>query len=144
MDVIPGPKKPTDMDSYLLLLIQELLQLEIGVKAFDALTKSPFLLHAFLIVIFGDISAISMIMCVKGHNTKLPCHMCKIVAVQNDLSKMLYVPLNHTNFPSSVTPCSYDTSPLPLHTHKEFMWHAEKVQTALTATASNQLTTKQS
>jgi hypothetical protein len=140
--VIPGPKKPADMDSYLWPLIQELLQLEIGVKAFDALTKSLFLLHTFLIVGFGDIPAISMIMRMKGHNALLPCRMCKIVAVRNDVSKTLYVPLDRTNFPSSVTPRSYDASALPLRTHKEFMRHAEKVQTALTATASNQLATK--
>ena len=66
--VIPGPKKPGDFDSFLWPLVQELLQLELGVSAFDAITTTVFLLHAYLIVVFGDIPAISMIMCMKGHN----------------------------------------------------------------------------
>lgn len=33
--VIPGPKKPKDFDSFLWPLVQELLELEIGVRAFD-------------------------------------------------------------------------------------------------------------
>jgi hypothetical protein len=79
--VIPGPKKPCDFDSFLQPLVQELLQLEIGVSAFDAITKVVFLLHAYLIVVFGDILAISIIIHMKGHNTISPCHMCTIKGV---------------------------------------------------------------
>jgi len=79
--VIPGPKKPCDFDSFLWPLVQELLQLEIGVSAFDAITKDIFLLHAYLIVMFGDILAVSTIMCIKGHNAISPCHMCTIKGV---------------------------------------------------------------
>ena len=74
---IPGPKKPSDLDSFLWPLIQELLQLEMGVSAFDAISNSVFLLHAYLAV-FGDIPAVSMIMRMKGHNAILPCRMCEI------------------------------------------------------------------
>ena len=37
-----GPKKPGDMDSFLWPLVQELLQLEIGVPAFDAIAQVSF------------------------------------------------------------------------------------------------------
>ena len=67
------PKKPLDLDSFLWPVIQELLQLEIGVSAFDALLQSIFTLHAYLIVVFGDIPAVLLIMCMKGHNTIVPC-----------------------------------------------------------------------
>ena len=67
------PKKPLDLDSFLWPLIQELLQLGIGVSAFDALSRSIFTLHAYLIVVFGDIPAVSMIMHMKGHNAIAPC-----------------------------------------------------------------------
>jgi len=70
--VIPGPKKPGDLDSFLWLLVQELLQLELGVSAFDAITKTVFLLRAYLIVVFGDIPTVSMIMHMKGHNGHFP------------------------------------------------------------------------
>ena len=39
---IPGPKKPWDWDSFCWLLIQELIQLEIGVKAFNAISQTFF------------------------------------------------------------------------------------------------------
>jgi Transposase family tnp2 len=79
--VVPGPKKPCDFDSFLWPLVQELLQLEIGVSAFNAITKVVFLLHAYLIIVFGNIPAVSMIMHMKGHNALSPCHMCTIKGV---------------------------------------------------------------
>jgi Transposase family tnp2 len=67
------PKKPLDLDSFLWPVVQELLQFEIGVSAFDALLQSIFILQAYLIVVFGDIPAVSLIMCMKGHNMIVPC-----------------------------------------------------------------------
>ena len=49
---IPGPKKPCNMDSFLWPLVQELLQLEIGISAFDVISNVMFLLHAYLIIVF--------------------------------------------------------------------------------------------
>jgi len=43
LGTIPGPKKPADLDSFLWPLVQELLQLEIGVSAFDAIAQVSFL-----------------------------------------------------------------------------------------------------
>ncbi|KAK2459866.1 hypothetical protein APHAL10511_008119 [Amanita phalloides] len=71
--VIPGPKKPSDMDSFLYPLVQELLQLEIGIRAVDTFTKKLFHLHAYLIVGLGDIPVIALLMCMKGHNAFSPC-----------------------------------------------------------------------
>lgn len=76
--VIPGPKKPVDFDSFLWPLVEELLQLEIGVRAYDPLQSELFKLHAYLIRVFGDIPAVSMVMRMKGHNGFTPCHMCHI------------------------------------------------------------------
>src|SRR6266545_4808575 len=42
---VPGPKKPWDWDSFCWPLAQELIQLEMGVKAFDTISLSIFLLH---------------------------------------------------------------------------------------------------
>lgn len=42
LGTIPGPKKPSDMDSFLWPLVQELLQLEIGVSAFDVIAQVSF------------------------------------------------------------------------------------------------------
>ncbi|KAJ8502508.1 hypothetical protein ONZ45_g11699 [Pleurotus djamor] len=57
--VIPGPKKPKDFDSFAWPLVQELLQLMIGVKAFDVVAKELFSLRAYLALGFGDMPAVS-------------------------------------------------------------------------------------
>lgn len=139
--VIPGPKKPAELDTFLFPLIQELLLLAIGVTAWDALNKEYFTLRVFLLVVFGDIPAMAMVMRMKGHNGKLPCRMCKIEAVRGHSSNTLYVPLNRDKFQPPITPLSYDPLNLPLRTHTEFMKQAEKVQMAPTVTSSNQLAT---
>src|ERR1700685_2309034 len=59
---IPGPKKPKDADSFFFPAVQELKQLEVGVVAFDSLSDSLFVIRSFLIRVFGDIPAISMVM----------------------------------------------------------------------------------
>jgi hypothetical protein len=112
--VIPGPKKPGDLDSFLWLLVQELLQLELGVFMFDAITMTVFLLCAYLIVVFGDIPTVSIIMRMKGHNGFSPCHMCEIQGIRIPSSQVTthYVPLHHENFPDSQD--QYDTATLPL------------------------------
>ena len=68
LGAIPGPKKPIDVDSFQWPAISELNQLQLGVRAYDDLSWELFLLHAYLILIFSDIPAISMLMNMKGHN----------------------------------------------------------------------------
>jgi hypothetical protein len=78
LGIIPGPKKPIDADSFLWPFVQELFRLMYGVRAFDILSSKLFSLHAYLILAFGDIPAMSMIMRMKGHNGFCPCRMCNI------------------------------------------------------------------
>ena len=42
LGTIPGPKKPFNFDSFLWPLVQELLQLEIGVSSFDVIAQVSF------------------------------------------------------------------------------------------------------
>jgi hypothetical protein len=78
LGVIPGPKKPQDFDSFLWPFLQELIRLTHGVRSFGILDSAFFTLRAYLILVFGDIPAISMVMRMKGHNGASPCHMCEI------------------------------------------------------------------
>jgi Transposase family tnp2 len=98
LGVIPGPKKPIDVDSFEWPMVQELNQLQLGVRAYDALTQKLFVLRAFLILVFGDIPAVAMLMCMKGHNGFAPCRMCKITGVPSPGSRghTLYVPLDRS------------------------------------------------
>ncbi|KAF9256769.1 hypothetical protein L218DRAFT_1022744 [Marasmius fiardii PR-910] len=81
LGVILGPKKPKDIDSFLWPLVRELLRPRIGVTTYNALSRSMFVLRADLILVFGDILAMSMVMRIVGHNRFSPCHMCKITGL---------------------------------------------------------------
>jgi len=102
------------MDSFSWPLVQELVQLEIGIKAFDGLAHTVFLLYTFLILIFGDIPAISMVMQMKGQNGICPYRMCKIKGIRLPNSQTYYVPLSHKKFRPAVTPQEYNPFNLPL------------------------------
>jgi hypothetical protein len=60
--VVPGPYKPKDFNSFLWPLVEELFKLTAGIKAFDLSSNKIFILHAFLILVFGDIPTVSMVM----------------------------------------------------------------------------------
>lgn len=146
LGVIPGPKKPVDIDSFLWPLLQELHRLATGVRAFDILTSTLFSLRAYLILAFGDIPAVSMIMHMKGHNGISPCRMCEIVGlrVPNSRATTHYVPLDRANHPSvpADTVHVYDAANLPLRNHKTLLAQANEVQSALTVTEASNLAKK--
>ena len=81
LGIIPGPNKPAISDLFLIPLLEELYQLARGVHTYDALSKSMFYLRAFLILIFGDLPAISMLMKMKGVNGLSPCQAYTIKAI---------------------------------------------------------------
>jgi hypothetical protein len=137
LGVIPGPSKPHDFDSYLWPLVEELLRLEMGIAAFDGVSNKAISLHAFLILVFGDIPAISMVMRMKGHGAVSPCRFCKIKGVRvpsEKQNKRYYVPLDRSTHPlveedPTQIPV-YNPHALPLRTHEEFMCQAREVETA--------------
>jgi Transposase family tnp2 len=49
LGTIPKPRKPADMDSFLWPMVQELLQLAIGVSAFDPIAQVSFLVSFYFI-----------------------------------------------------------------------------------------------
>lgn len=130
LGVIPGPKKPADMDSFLIPLAEELFQLAAGVRAYDALSKSPFLLRAFLLIIFGDFPAVSMLMKMKGVNGISPCRSCKIKAEP--------VPSDRNRTGTYYVPPSTNLDGLN-RSHGELMAQAELVDTASTQAEAEML-----
>jgi hypothetical protein len=141
--VVPGPYKPKDFDSFLWPLVEELLKLGAGIKAFDLSSDEIFALRAFLILVFGDIPAVSMVMRMKGHNGLVPCRMCKITALRtpNSRSPGHYVPLHRARHPAvknnNTVTHVYDPANLPLRTHADFLDTARAVQMAPTTAQSN-------
>jgi hypothetical protein len=114
------------------------LELLIGVATFDSQRDELFALRAFLIVVFGDIPAISMIMRMKGHNAIFLCRMCMIkgVRVPETRNTTHYVPLYRANHPTvladehNIEIPIYNPANLPLRTHDQFLEQACNVQLA--------------
>jgi hypothetical protein len=139
---VPGPEKPKDMDSFLYPLVQELLKLSVGVRAFDVVEKEIFTLRAYLITIFGDIPAVSMLLRMKGHNARSPCRLCTIqgIRIPHSRTTTLYVPLCRKNLQARQS--DYDPFNLPSRTHEQFMAQANEVQSAGTNAQSERLATE--
>lgn len=111
--VIPGPKQCKDLNSFLIPLLEELLELADGVEsgkvasnaddlddddevaAHGAGEGSKFVLRACIILLFGNIPAISKLLAMKGHNSITPCRVCFIRGVLCHLARnsVYYVPL---------------------------------------------------
>jgi hypothetical protein len=49
-----------------------------GIPAYDAQTKSPFLLKAHLVLLSGDTPGISKLLHLRGHTAIYPCRACKV------------------------------------------------------------------
>jgi hypothetical protein len=124
--VVPGPKKPLDFDLFLWPLVEELLNLELGVTAWDAVKQEQFTLRAHVLLVFGDMPAVAMMMRMKGHNGICPCRFCHIrgVSTPGSSNNTHYVPLDRTHHLASQAPdriAQYDPLNLPLRTHAEFL-----------------------
>ena len=95
-----------------------------------------FLLRGYLLLIFGDIPAMSMVICMTGHNGFSPCRMCNIRGVQipNSQNNSYYVPLDRSFHPTVTESDSaiaiYDAAALPLRTEAEMLRQAKEVQDA--------------
>jgi hypothetical protein len=122
--------------------VRELLELAIGVSAYDALSRSLFALHAYVITGFGDIPAVSMLMHMKGHNGLCPCRMCSIVTIRmpDSRNKTLYVLLSCRNHPVPTDVVEYRPENLPLCSHDHFMVQAKAVESAPTEMQQEELT----
>ena len=150
LGAVPGHKKPFDMDSFAWPALVELLRFQMGVRAFDAQADEFFLLRAYLILVFGDIPAVSMLMRITGHNGFSPCRMCKILGVWVPESQATthYVPLDRSRHPSVLessdadTVAIYDPSNLPLRTEAEMLHQAQKVQDARSDAEARRLSKK--
>ena len=97
--LIPGPKSPKDLDSFLHPIVEELLVLDKGVEAFDGHLKTPFTLRAHLILVTGISFALyfEILLIVIGDgpgtaeamgmkkpgNSFSPCRSCHIQGVRN-------------------------------------------------------------
>ena len=85
----PGSKQPKDLDSFLIPFLEELEVLHIGVQAYDAHTKSSFLLKAHLVILSGDTPGVSKLLHLTGHVGKRPYRACKIQGISYKFTSII-------------------------------------------------------
>ncbi|GES88052.1 transposase domain-containing protein [Rhizophagus clarus] len=67
--LIPGPSAPGDLNSFLYPVIEELKELEHGIRCHDGYTNQDFILHCSVVSWSGDTPALAKLMCTTGHNS---------------------------------------------------------------------------
>ena len=104
--IIPGPKKPKDINSFLRPLIDELTILETGHSTIvDGDNGEVFTLRAHVLMVTGDGPAVADAMGMKSPgNAFRPCRMCTITGVRRTDTQHspYYVP--HTDYPFESPP----------------------------------------
>ncbi|KAJ1556850.1 hypothetical protein HK405_001601, partial [Cladochytrium tenue] len=129
--VIPGPKKPMNMDSFLYPMVEELQLLGIGVTAFDSCTQTEFTLRAHIISVFGDMPAISTLMHTKGVNALCPCRSCTIKGVRAPSGSTLYYPLRIPKLlPGQRAKRSLNPLRLPMRTEESYEQQVLEIERA--------------
>jgi len=133
--VIPGPRTPKNMSSYLIPLVDELQTLAQGVAAYDSVKRESFALRAYLIVVFGDMPAMAKLMNMKGSDGKSPCRACNIKGYRDHRPGVTthYTPLHRTDR------VSYDPLNLPLRTQHQTKERTVQIAEASTKTRREEL-----
>lgn len=130
LGIVPGPKKAKDFDSFLFPMVEELLELAVGVRTWDADAGRFFTLRAHLLFASGDTPAVSMFMNMKGTNSYCPCRMCTAMGVRHQSSSATipYLPLRPSRIDHTMT--DYDPLNLPLRDHATFLRDASDAAAA--------------
>ncbi|KAG8729114.1 hypothetical protein FRC10_004283 [Ceratobasidium sp. 414] len=120
-------KRRRHLNSYLAPLLDELLLLQDGVESIKVPPAGAandmgiqIVLHAFLIMLFGDIPAVTKLLALKGHNAKLPCRTCYMQGVlyRYPRTSVYYLPLTLPG-----TERGFPPHLLLLRTHELFLLH---------------------
>ena len=135
LGIIPGPKKPKDLLSFLRPVVDEFKVLASGVPAIDAsipventLLRS-FQLHAYYICVVGaDMPARDALMGLAGYNARNYCNYCLVRGIYSDKVGHIYCPLAPPrNSPPNPDWQTYDPLQLPLMDHTLSRQWAEHV-----------------
>ena len=89
--IIPGPKNPQDIQSFLRPIVDELKELAAGIdNVYDAFTKTHFTLRAHLVLVTADLPAMAKTMGISGHGSYNHCRFCTINGIHEG---HIYCPL---------------------------------------------------
>ncbi|KAL1914108.1 uncharacterized protein VTP21DRAFT_1110, partial [Calcarisporiella thermophila] len=115
--MIPGPKQPKNIDSFLVPLINELKELEDGVSCYDGYEKKSFILSAYTVFWSGDIPAITKLIGFTDHNSYHGCRFCTIRGIYHRDKRHIYYPPEGPDLP-------------PLRSHQQSLEFLQKLEEA--------------
>lgn len=121
---IPGPSNPKDLDSFVFPLIQEFVQLGIGVPdVWNSARSCNFTLRAHISVVGADMPGREKLMNFKGNRGTSYCPYCYVHGVHN---RGIYCPLDPPDNPPDTIKedivsewRTYDPSNLPIRTDEQ-------------------------
>src|SRR5258708_2930961 len=136
--LIPGPRCPHHMSSFLQPLIEECKQLAIGVHTYDVSSDACFNLHVYPISAHADMPAAKHLMELKGSNAFHPCHACEIYGIQGNGLPIYYVPLNQPRSPGAEA-LEWDPHHLPMCSQEQYDAMLEDIASQTTKHAHDNL-----
>jgi hypothetical protein len=96
--LIPGPKRPKNIDTFLRPLLDELVSLDKGVSALDGSSRTNFQLRAWVTIVTGDGPGLAEAIGMKRPgNAFRPCRTCTITADRGG-GRTYYVPHDNYDF----------------------------------------------
>ena len=131
--IIPGPKEPKDMNSFMIPVVDELKLLEVGVPAWDAHQQVEFKLRAHLIMVQGDSPAMAKVLNFSGYNSYAFCWQCTQIGIyhQHGMRCPHYPPpLDHLPKLQKDRPTVKITDPMSLNmrSHGDWIYDAQIVE----------------
>lgn len=129
LGIIPGPKKPKDMNSFFLPVVEELLMLEKGVLGWDAHRQESFTLRAHLAFLMADSPGMSAMIAHTGHSSYKFCWMCNQTGIYKKGVRAPLVPPTDLS-PDRTRPPFKKVNPLRLdmRTHAQWMKTAQHIE----------------
>ncbi|PXF41853.1 hypothetical protein BWQ96_08432 [Gracilariopsis chorda] len=116
---VPGPTEPSDLQSFLGPLIEELKELENDGRGTEFLfyDGKRRRVRVHMLCFTGDLPAVKKVSGIKGHNAKFPCRYCVVSGVWSASHRHYY-------FPSYIRTSEgnrlvFDPSNLPLRTESQ-------------------------
>ncbi|KAE8217309.1 hypothetical protein CF319_g8576, partial [Tilletia indica] len=136
--VIPGPRNPVDVDSFLWPIMQEFARASRGYWLWDGGKREWFLWRAYLVFAAADQPGSQKINHMTGTSGYSGCRICHIIANYVPNQTTGYFPLESTGQQddppmNSDRPESYDPYDLPLRTDRTYAEALEELDGCITA-----------
>ena len=122
---IPGPNSPGDIESFMILVFQQLAKASAGIWIWDAVDSSYFMNHAHLCMVLGDMLGSAKLSGMAGHSANYGDRFSNVKGARASLEKRTkaqYYPISppENDKYNPDRPRSYDLNNLPMRTEDQY------------------------